>query len=91
MARAHGDARALKTDRAGFVWDPRLASHVYRDDHPLKPRRLIGVHDTLESVGAFRLPNAVVLAPREATIAEIERIHSPEYVHAVEQASAEPR
>ena len=36
MARAHGDARALSTDRAGFVWDPRLASHVYREDHPLR-------------------------------------------------------
>jgi acetoin utilization protein AcuC len=90
VARAHGDARALKTDRAGFVWDPRLASHVYRDDHPLKPRRLIGVHDKLESLGAFRDPNAIVLAPRDATAAEIERIHSPEYIRAVEQASADP-
>jgi len=72
VARAHGDARALKTDRAGFVWDPRLASHVYRDDHPLKPRRLIGVHDRLEALGAFHDPNAIVLAPRDATIAEIQ-------------------
>jgi acetoin utilization protein AcuC len=72
------------------VWDPRLASHVYRDDHPLKPRRLVGVHDTLEALGAFRLPNAVVLEPRDATIAEIERIHSPQYIRAVEEASADP-
>ena len=90
MARAHGDPRALKTDRAGFIWDPRLASHVYRSDHPLKPRRLIGVHDTLERVGAFARPNAVVLEPREATVAELQRIHSPEYIRAVEAASAEP-
>jgi acetoin utilization protein AcuC len=90
VARTHGDARALKTDRAGFVWDPRLASHVYRDDHPLKPRRLIGVHDRLEALGAFQRPNAVILAPRDATITEIERIHSPEYVRAVEDASADP-
>jgi len=90
VAGAHGDARALKTDRAGFVWDPRLASHVYRDDHPLKPRRLVGVHDTLERLGAFARSNAVLLAPRDATIAEIERIHSPEYIRAVEAASAHP-
>ena len=90
MARAHGDAGALSTDRAGFLWDPRLASHVYRDDHPLKPRRLIGVHDTLVRIGAFDLPNAVLLAPRDATIAEIERIHAPEYVAAVRAASADP-
>jgi acetoin utilization protein AcuC len=90
VARAHGDARALKNDRAGFVWDPRLASHVYREDHPLKPRRLIGVHDTLERLGAFARPNNVTLAPRDATIAELERIHSPEYVRAVQEASADP-
>ena len=41
---------------AGFVWDPRVATHVYRDDHPLKPKRLIGVHDTLERLGAFARP-----------------------------------
>jgi acetoin utilization protein AcuC len=90
VARAHGDARALKTDRAGFVWDPRLASHVYRADHPLKPKRLIGVHDTLERAGAFARANAVLLEPRDATISEIERIHSPEYVCAVQAASAHP-
>ncbi|MEP7003313.1 MAG: acetoin utilization protein AcuC [Chloroflexota bacterium] len=90
MARAHGDAGALNTDRAGFLWDPRLASHVYRDDHPLKPRRLIGVHDTLKRIGAFARPNAVVLEPRDATIAEIERIHAPDYVEAVRQASTHP-
>ena len=90
MAGAHGDARALNADRAGFLWDPRLASHVYRADHPLKPKRLIGVHDTLERLGAFALPNAVVLPPRDATIAEIERIHAPEYIDAVRGASADP-
>lgn len=63
---------------------------MYRDDHPLKPRRLIGVHDTLVRLGAFDHPNAVVLAPRDARIAEIERIHSPEYVLAVQEASVDP-
>jgi acetoin utilization protein AcuC len=75
---------------AGFVWDPRLASHVYRPDHPLKPWRLQGVHDTLERLGAFALPNARLLAPRLATRGELERIHDPAYVDAIEQASADP-
>ena len=90
MARAHGDARALSTDRAGFLWDPRLASHVYRDDHPLKPQRLVGVHDTLARAGAFDQPNAIVLEPRDATVEELERIHAPEYIDAVRRASADP-
>ncbi|HET8568669.1 MAG TPA: acetoin utilization protein AcuC [Candidatus Limnocylindria bacterium] len=89
MAGAHGDARAL-SGRAGFVWDPRLASHVYREDHPLKPIRLVGVHDTLRALGAFERPNAAVLAPRHATRDEIERIHEPDYVEAVMRASVEP-
>src|SRR5437762_838173 len=75
---------------AGFVWDPRLASHVYRSDHPLKPWRLLAVHDTLERLGAFALPNARLLQPRLATRDELERIHDPAYVDAIAQASAEP-
>jgi len=27
---------------AAFVWDPVVASHVYSEEHPLKPKRLIG-------------------------------------------------
>ena len=74
MARAHGDRPALSSDRAAFLWDPALASHVYRADHPLKPRRLTLVHDTLASIGAFARSNSVMLAPREATQAELEQI-----------------
>jgi acetoin utilization protein AcuC len=63
---------------------------VYRDDHPLKPERLVGVHDTLERLGAFARPDARVLTPRSATRAEIERIHDSDYVEAVIQASRDP-
>jgi len=76
--------------RAGFVWDERVASHVYREDHPLKPRRLVGVYQTLETLGAFGPGPGRLLAPRAATRDEIERIHAPEYVEAVMQASADP-
>ena len=75
---------------AAFIWDPSIASHVYREDHPLQPKRLVGVHDTLDKLGAFAKPGAHVLAPRAATLAELERIHAPEYVEAVRQASADP-
>ena len=76
---------------AAFVWDPRVATHVYRDDHPLQPKRLIGVHETLARLGAFDRPDAKVLAPRAATRPELERIHAPEYIDAVMQASVDPR
>ncbi|MDE3101695.1 MAG: acetoin utilization protein AcuC [Chloroflexota bacterium] len=80
----------MPTDRAAFVWDRRLTQHVYRPDHPLKPLRLVGVHETLTDLGAFDRPNAVVLPPREATRDELERIHAPDYVEAVMRASVEP-
>ena len=76
--------------KAGFIWDERVASHVYRDDHPLKPERLTLVHETLTSLGAFAKSNARLLAPRAATRDEIERIHAPQYVEAVMQASNDP-
>ncbi len=75
---------------AGFVWDERVATHVYRADHPLRPIRLVGVRDTLERLGAFERPGARVLAPRPATRAELERVHGSDYVEAVMRASAEP-
>ncbi len=75
---------------AGFVWSERIATHVYREDHPLKPKRLIAVRDTLERLGAFTRPDARVLTPRAATRDEIERIHDPDYVEAVMRASQDP-
>ncbi len=80
----------MKTRGAGFVWDERVVHHVYRDDHPLKPIRLVGVRDTLDTLGAFGRPEARILTPRSATRDEIERIHAPEYVEAVMQASVDP-
>ena len=80
----------MSVTAAAFVWDERVAAHVYREDHPLKPIRLVGVHDTLERLGAFRRPGAKVLALREATRPELERVHAPDYVDAVMQASDEP-
>ncbi len=76
--------------KAGFVWDPRLAAHVYRADHPLKPRRVALVHETLERLGAFARPDATLLEPRDATRAELLRVHSEAYVGAIERASAHP-
>jgi acetoin utilization protein AcuC len=80
----------MPIDRAAFIWDERLTRHVYRPDHPLKPLRLVGVHETLRDLGAFERANAALLPPRDATREEIERIHAPDYVEAVMQASADP-
>ena len=79
------------TARAGLIWDPRITAHVYSDTHPLRPIRFAGVHDTLVALGAFTTLGGAEVAPREATRAELERIHAPEYVDAVIRASASPQ
>jgi acetoin utilization protein AcuC len=66
------------------------AGFVYREDHPLRPKRLAGVRDTLERLGAFEREGARLLEPRAATRDELERIHAPEYIEAVMQASEDP-
>src|SRR5439155_248408 len=90
-ARPHVAMSPATRTGAAFVWDPKIASHVYREDHPLKPRRLIGVYDSLSDLGAFDRAGVKLLAPRSATREEIERIHAPEYVEAVMRASVDPR
>ena len=49
----------MRDIRAGFVYDVRLTEHVYRSDHPLRPERLRGVHETLERLGAFQRPREI--------------------------------
>lgn len=48
------------------------------------------MYETLRDLRAFDHERAALLAPREATRAEIERIHASEYVDAVEEASRDP-
>ena len=48
------------------------------------------MHDTLASIGAFDRSNSIVLAPRDASQTELERIHDPRYIAAVRQASDDP-
>ncbi len=48
------------------------------------------MYETLRDLGAFHNEGAAVLEPREATRAEIERVHAREYVDAVQRASLRP-
>ena len=48
------------------------------------------MYETLRSLGAFDREGARLLEPREATVGEIGRIHAPEYIEAVQQASRDP-
>lgn len=73
---------------AAFVYADALSQHVLRDDHPMKPHRLRMVYELLDAYGVFQRPEAVVLAPRPATDAELLRVHDAGYVDAVRRLSA---
>ena len=73
---------------AAFVYADALSQHVLRDDHPMKPHRLRMVYELLDAYGVLARPEAVVLAPRQATEAELLRVHDAGYVEAVRRLSA---
>jgi len=71
-------------NRAALVWDPRLAAYDLGDGHPLNPVRLVLAADLMESLGL--LGEGAVLAPSEASEAELLLVHSVGYVEAVRHA-----
>lgn len=73
--------------QAAFVYDEQLSRHILRLDHPMRPLRLKIAYELLAAYGTFARPDALLQEPRPATVAEIETIHTPEYVAAVESLS----
>ncbi|MDE2860844.1 MAG: acetoin utilization protein AcuC [Chloroflexota bacterium] len=73
--------------RAAFVYHDRLSRHVLREGHVMVPTRLRYTYELLESYGAFTMPNAVLVEPRQATEEELLTFHTREYVDAVRDLS----
>jgi acetoin utilization deacetylase AcuC-like enzyme len=66
-----------------YVTHPVYCEHVAGRGHPERPERLLAVEVGAEEVGLG--DTLVPTRPRLATKAEIQRIHSPEYIDALEQ------
>jgi len=71
-------------ERTALIWDPRLAAYDLGDGHPLNPLRLVLTVELMESFGL--LGGDAVIAPSEATEAELLLVHSVGYVEAVRHA-----
>ena len=69
---------------AAFLYDGRMSKHTLSDTHPMKPVRLRYTYDLLNAYGAFDSDSSRVTGAREATKAELEWFHAPEYVNGVE-------
>jgi len=76
----------MAPSRVGFVYDSRYLQHE-TGDHIESPNRLRAIMSMMQSSG---LRNRLVpFHPRPATVAEISRVHSPEHVAQVREATAE--
>jgi acetoin utilization protein AcuC len=74
---------------AVLVWDPGVARYRFRPDHPFNPKRLELTVSLIEAMGLLDGSGVAMVAPRHATRAELELVHAPEYVDAVERLSGD--
>jgi len=75
------------SDRVALVWDDAFEAYDFGPQHPLKPIRVVLTVALMRACGLDTLPNVSSVIPRSATRDELETIHSPEYVEAVERIS----
>ena len=73
---------------AAFVYEDALSQHVLRSDHPMRPIRLRNTYELLSAYGAFDGDASLLIDPRAATEAELEWVHTRDYVAAVRSLSA---
>jgi len=81
---------APRGERVLFVWDDVLATYGFGNAHPLDPRRLELTLRLIRRLGLLEGDDVEVVAPRDATEAELALVHDADYIDAVRHASAQP-
>jgi acetoin utilization protein AcuC len=76
------------SDRVAVPWDDSLAAYDFGPQHPLKPIRVQLTYELWKAYGLLDRPNVDVIKPRFATREELELVHTPRYIEAVEMISA---
>jgi acetoin utilization protein AcuC len=71
--------------RVTLVYGDELMKHHLSDSHPLQPIRVKLTMEQIRSTGLIEQCHLV--PPRRATLAELELVHSPEYVDLVQRLS----
>lgn len=79
------------SQRVEVIWDEAYTSYDFGSQHPLKPVRLRLTIELARACGVLGAPNVSVRPPRAATRAELETVHVPAYVDAVERISSGAR
>jgi acetoin utilization protein AcuC len=76
------------SERVAIPWDESLAAYDFGPQHPLKPIRVLLTVELCRAYGLLDAPNVDVINPRVATREELELVHTPRYIEAVEMISA---
>lgn len=76
------------SNRVAVTWDDALVGYDFGPQHPLKPLRVKLTVELARAYGILDRGNVSVVEPRGATREELELVHTPDYIHAVEQISA---
>lgn len=72
---------------ARFVYHQGFLSYDFGPQHPLRPERITAGLDLMQAAGLLS-PETDILEPAPATREELELIHDPAYIRAVEEASS---
>ncbi|MHB8513431.1 MAG: acetoin utilization protein AcuC [Actinomycetota bacterium] len=76
------------SDTVAFIWDEAFTHYDFGPEHPLKPVRVKLAVELARALGVLDAPNASVVAPKPATIPELQLVHTSSYINAIEQISA---
>jgi acetoin utilization protein AcuC len=68
------------------AWDDKLTEYDFGPGHPLAPVRVELTMRLARSLGVLTAPGVAVTAPAPATDADLELVHTPEYIAAVRRA-----
>ena len=71
------------SERVTAVWTEEYVAYDFGPQHPLKPVRVKLTVELARACGLFDLPNVTMVPPRDATRAELERVHDGAYIDAV--------
>src|SRR6476660_3483597 len=72
------------------AWSRDMTAYNFGPGHPMAPERMDLTARLSRSLGLFDLDNVHLAAPEPASDAELQSVHSPEYVAAVHRVSADP-
>ena len=68
------------------AWDDKLTEYDFGPGHPLAPVRVELTMRLARSLGVLTAPGVAVTAPTPATDADLQLVHTPEYIAAVRRA-----